>query len=114
MQIDKVKKYVFSIFVVVAAAIGTCVSSCGKSPFACFKTSVDPDSVKVNETITFNASCSIGGDYYWQFTGTADSSIEFGSPVVKIFTDTGKVNVMLLVTSGNKSGSTNQTLTVSP
>ena len=88
--------------------------SCSKTPVACFTTSIDPDSIHVHQTVTFNATCSVfAGSYNWQFYNNVDS-IAFTPTVTKTFNDTGTVNVYLLVTSGNNYAGVTRDIKVLP
>ncbi len=90
------------------------IQSCSKTPIACFTTSIDADSIHVNQTVTFDATCSIYADSYnWQFYNNVDS-IAFTPTVTKTFTDTGTVNIYLLVTSGNHYAGYTQNIKVKP
>ena len=86
--------------------------SCGRKPFACFRTDVDEDSIHVNEPVIFNSVCSSNGNsFFWEFYDNEDS-IFFTPTVQKIFYDTGNVKVFLLVTNGNKSSTVSREIHV--
>jgi len=104
---------VVSAIFILLAAVYSC-TSCGRTTSACFETSVHPDSVHLNQPVTFNAACTInGGQYNWEFYNNEDS-VEFGVTVTKAFSDTGDVDVFLLVTNGTKSSSISKTIHVNP
>ncbi len=106
------KKILFPVFILFAAVAG--FTSCGHAPNACFASSINEDSIHVNQAVTFNAACTSNGDgFNWQFYGNEDS-VEFGSIVTKAFPDTGSVNVYLLVTNGKKSSSVTRDIRVIP
>lgn len=89
------------------------INSCScNRPFACFLTSVDEDSIKVWQPVTFTPSCSSGAtDYRWEFYDNEDST-SFDYSVTKVFTDSGDVKVFLLVIGDGKVASTSRTIHV--
>ncbi len=88
--------------------------SCGKTPIPCFTISVDKDSVRVGQPVTFNASCSqFAGDYDWILYNNNDS-IFFGKILTRTFYDTGHVSVFLQVVATNNTSSTTQVIYVNP
>lgn len=90
------------------------VHSCTKRPYACFRTIPEEDSLKVNEPITFIASCSSNGkDFFWEFYDNPDSS-EFGYSTVRIFNSPGQVEVFLLVAGNGKTAATTKMVTINP
>ena len=90
------------------------VQSCSKTPIACFTTTPAMDSIHVGDTVVFNAYCSVfAGSYNWQFYNNQDSTA-FTPIVTKIFRDTGRVDVYLLVTDGNNFADVDQTILVLP
>ena len=100
--------------ILVAVLIVLAVQSCSKTPVACFNTTPPLDSIHVNQTVTFNGTCSIFADgYNWQFYNNTDSTA-FTPVVTKVFKDTGSVNVYLLVTSGNQFAGVNTSIKVQP
>ena len=102
------------LMVVLSLGIMLAVQSCSKTPVACFNTSPPMDSIHVNQTVTFNANCSINaGSYNWQFYDNLDS-VAFTSIVTKVFKDTTTVNVYLLVTDGNNSAEVTTNIKVLP
>jgi hypothetical protein len=106
----------FKTAFITGVIVACCVmaSSCNKSPFACFTTDVNADSIRVGHPVTFNAGCSENaGDYDWKFYNN-DDSIFFGRTITKTFKDTGTVNVYLLIVGGNKTTSTSQDFRVNP
>jgi hypothetical protein len=100
--------------VVVTGIIALGVQSCSKTPIACFTTTPNMDSIHVNDTVIFNANCSVfAGSYNWQFYNNQDS-VAFTAIVTKVFRDTGKVDVYLLVNDGNNFADVDQTILVLP
>jgi PKD repeat protein len=96
-------------------AFSFAMQSCRKSPFACFTTSVNIDSIRVNVPVTFNALCSsYAGSYNWQFGSGDSADVQFNAVVTETFKDTGDVDVYLLVTNGGKQNSTDETIHVHP
>jgi hypothetical protein len=99
---------------VVSGLVALGVQSCSKTPIACFSTTPNQDSIHVNDTVIFNAYCSVfAGSYNWQFYNNQDS-VAFTPIVTKVFKDTGSVDVYLLVTSGNNYAGSDQTIKVLP
>ena len=90
------------------------IQSCTKRPFACYKTNIDEDSIRVRQPVTFSALCSNNaGDYFWEFNDN-DDSVEFTRDVHKTFYDTGMVRVYLLVTNGKKQSSSIRSFHINP
>ncbi len=88
--------------------------SCGRKPFACFRTDVDEDSIHVNQPVIFSSACSgNAGSFFWEFYDNEDS-IFFTHSVQKTFFDTGEVKVFLLVTNANKTSSVTRYIHVKP
>jgi len=99
---------------VVAGILILAAQSCSKTPIACFTTTPSQDSIHVNDTVIFNAYCSVFvGSYNWQFYDNPDS-VSFTPIVTKIFKDTGTINVYLLVTDGNNYAGETQNIKVLP
>ena len=85
-------------------------ASCGKTPFLCFIVSENEDSIPVNKTVYFNATCSDKAqEYFWTFP---NDSIAYDEYVSYTFRDTGETKVSLLVTNGNKTKSLTKRLYV--
>ena len=102
------------LIAVVTGLIVLATQSCSKTPIACFSATPSVDSIHVNDTVVFNAYCSVFADSYnWQFYNNQDSTA-FTQVVTKIFRDTGKVDVYLLVTDGNNFADVDQTIVVRP
>lgn len=102
------------VMAVIAGIMILAIQSCTKTPIACFNTTPGPDSIHVNQPVVFDARCSIfAGSYNWQFYNNPDS-IAFTPTVTKTFTDTGTVNVYLLVTWGNQYAGVEQNIKVLP
>ena len=100
----------------VLVAFFSFLQSCYKLPTACFTTNIGIDSIRVDTPVIFNAlSCSTNASAYnWQF-GNGDSlEVEFGPIVTKTFTDTGNIDVYLLVTKGQKQNSFDKIIHVNP
>jgi hypothetical protein len=90
------------------------VQSCGRQPYACFRTEPEEDNIHVHQPVTFRANCSTGADsYFWEFYDKEDST-EYGFSVTKTFKDTGEVKVFLLVVGGGKTSSTQTYIKVKP
>lgn len=99
-------------FVVIACLFLS--QSCGRTPYACFTTEPDEDSIHVNQPVTFRANCTSGaGSYYWEFYDKDDST-EAGFSVTKTFYAPGEVKVFLLVVGNGKTSSTERYITVQP
>jgi len=87
------------------------ISSCSKTPEACF--TIDKEKpTKVNEEIQFNAACSIEADtYVWDF---GDGSTGTGSSTKHKYPTAANYVVKLTASNKNKSATSSQNLTITP
>ena len=87
------------------------ISSCSKTPEACFTTDKGK-TAKVNEEIQFNASCSKDADTYnWDF---GDGSTGVGSSTKHKYPTVGTYVVKLTASNKSKSATSSQDLTINP
>ncbi len=88
------------------------LSSCSKSPEACFVADKGSLNTKVNEEIQFNAACSTDADTYsWEY---GDGSGDSGSTAKHKYAKAGTYTVKLTAKNSSKSSSTTQTVTIAP
>ena len=88
------------------------LSSCSKSPEACFLVDKGSLNTKVNEEIQFSAACSTDADtYVWEY---GDGSSETGGTVKHKYPLAGTYTVKLTAKNSNKSSSTSKTVTIAP
>ena len=88
------------------------LSSCSKSPEACFVVDKGSLNTKVNEEIQFSAACSTDADtYVWEY---GDGSSETGATVKHKYPQTGTYTVKLTAKNSSKSSSTSKTVTIAP
>src|ERR1051325_4109099 len=86
------------------------LASCKKDPQACFGTDRGGAPTKVDQEITFNATCSTDADsYLWDF---GDGSSEYGYLVKHKYSNDGNYVVTLVVSSKGKFESLTQTVTI--
>jgi hypothetical protein len=94
--------------------IGAMAPSCKKIPQACFEVipNAGGDTLHVNETIKFDASCSENGaGYDWNFS---DDTSFTGKIINRQFADTGDVLVRLVVTKGGNTDGYQQYVHIYP
>jgi PKD repeat protein len=97
---------------VLVLAIPAGLSSCSKSPEACFVADKGSLNTKVNEEIQFSAACSTDADTYsWEY---GDGSGDNGATVKHKYSKTGAYTVKLTAKNSSKSSSTSQTVTIAP
>ena len=95
-----------------ALAIPVALSSCSKSPEACFVADKSSLNTKVNEEIQFNAACSTDADTYsWEY---GDGSGDIGATAKHKYSKVGTYTVKLTAKNSSKSSSTTQTVTIAP
>ena len=88
------------------------LSSCTKSPEACFVVDKGSASTKVNEEIQFSAACSTDADTYaWEY---GDGSGDTGASSKHKYPQAGTYTVKLTAKNSSKSSSTTRTVTVAP
>lgn len=85
------------------------ISSCAKTPEACFITDKGK-TAKVNEEIQFSTTCSKDADTYsWDF---GDGVTASGSPTKHKYPTAASYTVKLTVSNKSKSANTSQILTI--
>lgn len=90
-------------------------NSCGVKPFPCYTTSIPVDSIHVNDTVTFDATCTDSGkEFFWEINSRTDSSTYYGKTFTRSFDSTGTAEVYLYVINGSKSASRKDYLTILP
>ncbi len=102
-----------TIGLLAAIAVMICMmSSCAKTPAACFQVLSQSDSIRVGEVVTFDASCSIDSKQYNWTLG--DNIIDYGQKVSVAFDSAKVYSIELLVINGNKTSNAQQEITVYP
>lgn len=102
-------KYFAVIFVILAVVLAP---ACKKIPEACFQVVQNVDSLRVNQTVTFDASCTENGAAFdWNFSDDTSFS---GRIINRQFADTGTVLVRLVVTKSTNSDGTQQYIHIKP
>ena len=95
-----------------ALAAPLALSSCSKTPEACFVADKGSLSTKVNEEIQFTAACSTDADNYtWEY---GDGSGDTGATAKHKYSKAGSYSVKLTARNSSKSSSTSQTVTIAP
>lgn len=91
--------------------VGTiALNSCQKEPMACFSPS--KTTAAVNESISFNSSCTMDGHHYeWDF-GDGAMSTETNPSHAYANAGTYTVKCMAMSKNGKKMNETSQTITV--
>ena len=88
------------------------LSSCSKSPEACFVVDKGSLNTKVNEEIQFSAACSTDADTYaWEY---GDGSGDTGASAKHKYPQAGTYTVKLTAKNSSKSASTTKTVTIAP
>jgi len=97
-----------SLTLILGLAFG--LSSCSKSPEACFVVDKGSLNTKVNEEIQFNAACSTDADtYVWEY---GDGSSDTGGTAKHKYPQAGTYTVKLTAKNSSKSSSTSKTVTI--
>ena len=98
-----------SVTKVLAISAVVFISSCAKTPEACFTTDKGK-TAKVNEEIQFSATCSKDADTYsWDFGDGATAS---GSPTKHKYPTAANYTIKLTVGNKSKSASNSQIVTI--
>lgn len=88
------------------------LSSCTKTPEACFVVDKGSANTKVNEEIQFSAACSTDADTYaWEY---GDGSTDTGATVKHKYPQAGTYTVKLTAKNSSKSSGTTKTVTIAP
>ncbi len=88
----------------------TFLTSCTKSPAPCFITDKG-SSIKVNEEVQFDPSCSQNStSFFWEF---GDGTTASGNPVKHKYENAGTYVVKLTATNRRKSSSITQNIGIS-
>lgn len=102
-------KYFTIVLVTLTLAMA---NGCKKIPEACFQVVQNVDSLRVNQTITFDASCTQNGAAFdWNFSDDTSFS---GRIINRQFADTGTVLVRLVVTKSANSDGVQQYIHIKP
>lgn len=103
------KKKIMPIIVGILSCIIFFISSCTKTPSACFSADKG-QAAKVNEEVQFDASCSTNAtSYTWDFGDGASTS---GNPVKHKYATPGTYAVKLTATNKKKTGTATQNLVI--
>lgn len=86
------------------------LSSCSKTPEACFSVDKGSLNTKVNEEIQFSTACTTDGDSYaWEY---GDGSGDTGASAKHKYPQPGSYVVKLTAKNSSKSSSASKTVTV--
>lgn len=88
------------------------LSSCSKTPEACFAVDKGSLNTKVNEEIQLSAACSSDADTYaWEY---GDGSGDTGATAKHKYPQAGTYTIKLTAKNSSKSSSTTKTVTITP
>ena len=89
------------------------LTSCTKTPSACFTVDKGSANTRINEEIQYNALCSTDADSYtWDYgDGSANES---GAQVKHKYRTAGSYTVRLTAKNGSKDASTTQVVAITP